>query len=132
MRSSVDRVNVLLAQQGRRLSQLCSGTFFERLLTRFSVPEARVASSAAADALLANALHFAHLQELFGPLSLRALEADQYVRQTAGYLPQANVAFIDEARARAADGWLALSLTLRAHALTPTRFVRCSRPTARC
>ena len=35
-------------------------------------------------------------QELFGPLSMRALEDDQYVRQTQGYLPEAHVAFIDE------------------------------------
>ena len=31
--------------QGRRLSTLCGGTYFERLLTRFTVPEARRARS---------------------------------------------------------------------------------------
>lgn len=58
---------------GRRLSALMSGVYFERLLTRFSVPE-----------------------ELFGPLSMRALEQDQYVRQVQGFLPAADVAFLDE------------------------------------
>ncbi|CAK0894270.1 unnamed protein product [Prorocentrum cordatum] len=66
----------LLARRLARLGGPGAG-FFERLLTRFSVPE-----------------------ELFGPLSLRGLERDEYVRQTAGYLPSATphhtVAFVDE------------------------------------
>lgn len=38
----------------------------------------------------------ASVQELFGPLSMRALEDDQYIRKTEGYLPTAAVAFVDE------------------------------------
>lgn len=61
------------SELSRRLASITAGAYYERLLTRFSVPE-----------------------ELFGPLSMRGLENDLYVRKTDGYLPTAEVAFIDE------------------------------------
>ena len=47
--------------------------YFQWLLTRFTTPE-----------------------ELFGPVSLRSLEEDRYIRVTEGKLPRAHVAFLDE------------------------------------
>jgi MoxR-like ATPase len=57
----------------RAIAQAFGGSYFERLLTKFSTPE-----------------------ELFGPISLKALEADRFARVTAGKLPEAQFGFVDE------------------------------------
>jgi hypothetical protein len=62
---------------------------------------AAAATTAAFECLLSK---FTPPEELFGPLSLAALERDRYARVTAGYLPTATVAFLDEVFKVRADG----------------------------
>lgn len=62
------------SQLARSISKLFgSEHWFDYLLTRFTTPD-----------------------EIFGPVSLQQLKQDQYVRKTAGYLPSAQFAFLDE------------------------------------
>jgi MoxR-like ATPase len=56
-----------------RLGRWSRTGYFRWLLSRTSTPE-----------------------ELFGPVSLRALEEDSYRRKTKGKLPEARIAFLDE------------------------------------
>jgi MoxR-like ATPase len=57
----------------RAIAQAFGGVYFERLLTKFSTPE-----------------------ELFGAISLKALEQDRFARVVTGKLPEAEFAFVDE------------------------------------
>jgi MoxR-like ATPase len=61
----------LLAQS--LCERLDGGRYFQRLLTKFTTPE-----------------------ELFGPLKISGLQHDRFERATAGYLPEAHSAFLDE------------------------------------
>ncbi|MFW9839074.1 MAG: AAA family ATPase [Candidatus Thorarchaeota archaeon] len=49
------------------------GQYFDYLLTRFTTPD-----------------------EIFGPLSVKKLEQDEYERKIESYLPKAHIAFLDE------------------------------------
>jgi MoxR-like ATPase len=57
----------------RRIAQALGGNFFEYLLGRFTEPS-----------------------EIFGPVDLRALRDGKVETQTAGMLPEADIAFLDE------------------------------------
>ncbi|WP_084643829.1 AAA family ATPase [Ferrimonas futtsuensis] len=58
----------------RRIAQAFEGDdYFECLMNRFSTPD-----------------------EVFGPVSLKELKEDRYLRQIDGYLPTARFAFLDE------------------------------------
>ena len=65
------------AAKSAMVRELChritGATYFEWQVTRFTTPE-----------------------ELFGPVSLRALEQDSYRRVTTGKLPEAHIAYVDE------------------------------------
>ena len=71
---------LMIGPPGTAKSMICQdicrsvqGQYYDWMLSKLTVPE-----------------------ELFGPLSLKGLEQDKYIRITDGMLPQANIAFLDE------------------------------------
>lgn len=71
---------LMIGPPGTAKSMICQdickavhGQYFDWMLSKLTVPE-----------------------ELFGPLSLKGLENDKYIRLTQGYLPEANIGFLDE------------------------------------
>ena len=56
----------------RAIARAFGGSYFETLVTKFTTPE-----------------------EIFGPISLKALEQDRFMRVTTGKLPEAQFGFVD-------------------------------------
>lgn len=65
--------SLIARRMAQALGDTKNGGYFEYLLTKFSTPE-----------------------EIFGPLSISELKADRFRRNTAGYLPSVELAFMDE------------------------------------
>ena len=65
--------SLIARRMAQALGDIQNGDYFEYLLTKFSTPD-----------------------EIFGPLSISELKADRFRRNTAGYLPSVELAFLDE------------------------------------
>lgn len=65
--------SLIARRMAQALGDTQNGGYFEYLLTKFSTPD-----------------------EIFGPLSISELKADRFRRNTAGYLPSVELAFLDE------------------------------------
>lgn len=65
--------SLIARRMAQALGDTQNGSYFEYLLTKFSTPD-----------------------EIFGPLSISELKADRFRRNTAGYLPSVELAFLDE------------------------------------
>lgn len=65
--------SLIARRMAQALGDTQNGGYFEYLLTKFSTPD-----------------------EIFGPLSISELKADRFRRNTVGYLPSVELAFLDE------------------------------------